>query len=352
MRVPSFKTATGLLTAVGALLGASSPAQAALLTPTLASIASPSVALGGTITDTAVVPGAASPEPTGTVTFKFYGPTDTKCAGTPVYTSPAVALNVPTVSPPYQPTAPGTYQAIASYSGDANYAAVTGTCGTVGESVVVTQATPTIRTTASPSVALGGTISDTAVLTGAFRPTGTVTFKAYGPGDTGCATPLFSSVEAAGTTTVSAAFKPTTAGTYRWVASYAGDANNAAVAASCADPAEAVTVAAAGAGPASQQPACTPAVAQAMANALAAELASALTGGPSGAFKTTCSSGLRIVLRAREIRPGNKGIPRHDGYTTIANTLTHSTPGGQLGLLAQRPGRRPSRVLAQRRIGR
>jgi hypothetical protein len=60
-------------------------------------------------------------------------------------------------------------------------------------------------------------------------------------------------------------------------------------------------------------------------------LASALTTGTGGGFKTTCSAGLRIVLRAKEIRPGNKGYPRHDGFTTIANTLTHSTTTGQLG---------------------
>jgi hypothetical protein len=331
MRVPSFKTTAGLLTAVGALLGAATPALA-LSTPTLASIASPPVVVGGAITDTALVAGGSTPtQPTGTITFKIYGPTDTKCTGTPVFTSPAVALNVPTVSPPYTPTAPGTYQVIAAYSGDTNNAAVTGTCGTIGESTIVTPATPTVRTAASPSVGIGGALSDTAVLNGAYKPTGTLTFKAYGPGDTGCANPVFGSTEPAGVSTVSAVFRPTTAGVYRWVATYSGDTNNLGVAGSCADPAEAVTVTTAGApGPGSQQPACTTAVAQAMASSLVAELASALTGGPSGAFKTTCSSGLRIVLRAKEIRPGNRGSPRHNGYTTIANTLTHSTPDGQI----------------------
>jgi LPXTG-motif cell wall-anchored protein len=40
----------------------------------------------------------------------------------------------------------------------------------------------------------------------------------------------------------SGAFTPTVAGTYRWVASYSGDANNAAVSGFCGDAAETVVV--------------------------------------------------------------------------------------------------------------
>jgi hypothetical protein len=343
MRVPSLTTsraghrplrpgrlapgAGGLLATLALLLGVSSPALA-LSTPNLATIASGSVAVGGTITDTALVGGGASPS--GTVTFTIYGPGDTKCANTPVYTSPPVKVAVPTVSPAYQPTAPGTYQIIAAYSGDTNNSPVTGTCGAVGESVVVTQATPTIRTAASASVAVGGTITDTAVVTGGFEPTGTVTFKAYAPTDTTCSTPVFSSVEPVAVSTVSAPYAPPAAGAYKWIASYSGDANNAAVAGACSDPAEVVTVTPGTAGPSATQPACSQAVAQAMASSILGALASALTGGQSGGFKSTCSAGLRIVLRAKEIRPGNKGSPLHNGYTTIANTLTHSTTNGQL----------------------
>jgi hypothetical protein len=67
-----------------------------------------------------------------------------------------------------------------------------------------------------------------------------------------------------------------------------------------------------------------------MASGLLNELASALRGAPSSPFATTCSSGLRIVLRAKEIRPGNRGYPHKDGFTTMANTLTHSTASGQI----------------------
>jgi hypothetical protein len=316
----------GLLAALAVLL-ILSPAAEALPTPNLATIASASVPVGGSITDTALLGGGNNPG--GTITFSFYGPTDTKCTATPVFTS-TVKVGVPTVSGAYQPTAPGTYNIIAVYPGDANNAPVSGTCGSIEESVAVTQAAPTITTTASPSVGVGGTISDTAVLAGAFKPTGTVTFHAYGPGDTGCATPVFGVAEPVSASTVSAGYAPPTAGVYRWVASYSGDAANAAVASPCGDPAEAVTVTPGTTGPASQQPACAQAVAQAMATSVLTALSSALSGGPAGTFKTTCSSGVRIVLRAKEIRPGNKGYPHHDGYTTIANTLTHSTTTGQL----------------------
>jgi hypothetical protein len=310
------------------------PAAQALPTPTLATVASAGVAVGGSITDTALVGAGANPG--GTITFSIYGPGDTTCASPPVFTS-TVKVAVPTVSDPYVPTAAGTYEIVAAYSGDAANAPVTGACGAIEESVVVTPATPTITTAASPSVAVGATITDTAVLTGAFGPTGTVTFTAYGPGDTGCATPVFSVAESAGVSTVSAGYHPPAAGTYRWIASYGGDAANTAASGSCADPAEAVAVTASGQ-PGAQPPACSQAVAQAMAGSLLGALSSALTGGSGGAFKTTCSSGVRIVLRAKEIRPGNAGYPRRDGYTTIANTLTHSTPTGQLAFALNAQG--------------
>jgi len=82
----------------------------------------------------------------------------------------------------------------------------------------------------SPAVSLGaGTIQAIAALDGANAPTGTIAFGLYGPGDSACAgIPL-----ATGTATVagngsyrSAEFVPTRAGTYRWTASYSGDAEN------------------------------------------------------------------------------------------------------------------------------
>jgi uncharacterized protein YkwD len=114
-------------------------------------------------------------------------------------------------------------------------------------SVIVHKAQPTIATTASPGVPLGaGALTDTATVSGRASPvTGaTVQFKLYAPGDTSCASPISTTavpLSAAGTAT-SPPFTPAAPGTYRWIAAYSGDANNAAVSGACNDPGEAVTV--------------------------------------------------------------------------------------------------------------
>lgn len=103
---------------------------------------------------------------------------------------------------------------------------------------------PTIVTTASPGVAVGGTIEDQAVLSGGNSPTGTITFHLYAQSDTTCSTVL-----SMGTTTVngngsyaSPVITENTAGSYEWTATYSGDANNAAAADTCGQPAEQVAV--------------------------------------------------------------------------------------------------------------
>ena len=105
---------------------------------------------------------------------------------------------------------------------------------------------PTIVTTASPGVAVTGTIGDQAVLSGGNSPTGTITFHLYAKSDTTCSTAL-----STGTTTVSGngsyaspVITENTAGSYQWTATYSGDANNAAAADTCGQPAEQVAVSA------------------------------------------------------------------------------------------------------------
>ncbi len=97
-----------------------------------------------------------------------------------------------------------------------------------------------VVTTASP----GGVISedlllsDQATVDGLVVPTagvGTVTFELFGPDDDACGgTPVFTSTVVLtlndagdGGTATSAEYTPLLAGTYRWVASYSGDVNNA-----------------------------------------------------------------------------------------------------------------------------
>ncbi|QFY13380.1 VWA domain-containing protein [Nonomuraea phyllanthi] len=106
----------------------------------------------------------------------------------------------------------------------------------------VPKATPSIATTPSGTVPAGGNVSDTATLSGGYHPTGTVTFQLFEPGDTGCTEPIETRTEtvsgsgtaASGNVTIGAA------GTYRWTATYSGDAHNNSVTSPCGD--EEVTV--------------------------------------------------------------------------------------------------------------
>ena len=105
---------------------------------------------------------------------------------------------------------------------------------------------PTLTTQASPAVTLGAAISDTATLSGGLAPTGTITFTLFGPNNATCtgAAIFTSTVPVSGNGTYpSASFTPTLPGTYRWIANYSGDANNAATANACNAANESVIVA-------------------------------------------------------------------------------------------------------------
>src|SRR5262249_24016321 len=97
------------------------------------------------------------------------------------------------------------------------------------------KSSPTLTTQASASVAVGGSVTDTATLAGGSTPGGTITFNLYGPGDTTCATPVFTTSKpvAGNGAYTSAAFATTSVGTYRWTASYCGDPANNAVSDGC-----------------------------------------------------------------------------------------------------------------------
>jgi hypothetical protein len=111
-----------------------------------------------------------------------------------------------------------------------------------------TVAIPTVTTQATTDAPIGSGISDQATLSGGINPTGTITFTAYGPDDATCANaPAYTSdpvaVSGNGAYGNSPDFIPATAGTYRWQASYSGDANNDGASTSCNDPNETSVVA-------------------------------------------------------------------------------------------------------------
>ena len=207
------------------LVGAASPAIST--TPNMTS-----VTLGtspATLTDTAVLAGAYSP--TGTITFTLYQGTtlvDTEMAtvnGDGSYSTPT-GYTLPTVG-----TATGAYQWNATYSGDTNNGGASD-INDASEQVLVGAASPAIATTPNTtSVMLGtspATLTDTAVLSGGYSETGTITFTLYQGttlvdtematvnGNGSYSTPTGYTLPSAGTV----------AGTYQWDATYNGDANN------------------------------------------------------------------------------------------------------------------------------
>jgi hypothetical protein len=139
--------------------------------------------------------------------------------------------------------APGTHSMTAVYEGDSTYIP-----GAVSNVVVqvVTRPSPIISTTASAGGPLGTAVSDAAILAGGTTPTGTIAFNLYGPDDATCITaPVFTaSATVSGNGPYgSGNFVPAAPGTYRWTASYSGDAKNNPATGACNAPNQSVTVA-------------------------------------------------------------------------------------------------------------
>jgi hypothetical protein len=82
-------------------------------------------------------------------------------------------------------------------------------------------------------------LKDTATLSGGVNPTGTITFKLYGPNDATCANAAIdsetASVSGNGSYSTATGLTVSLAGTYQWVASYSGDANNNPASTKCGD---------------------------------------------------------------------------------------------------------------------
>ncbi len=109
-------------------------------------------------------------------------------------------------------------------------------------------ATPTLSGTASGTVPIGGSVTNTATLAGGNDPAGTITFRLFGPDNGDCSgVPIFTTAEnvAGNGQYVSDPFIPPLPGVYRWVLAYSGDGLNNAVSTACNAPSSLVTVTAA-----------------------------------------------------------------------------------------------------------
>jgi uncharacterized protein YbcV (DUF1398 family) len=192
-------------------------------------------AVGDKIKDTATLSSLVKPDGTGKVTFRLYS--NHNCEGPPLFqsTNPepgGISADGPVSSGEYTTKAPGTVFWVARYSGDANNMAVETACHVPGESTVVETASPSISTSATPSVIVGGKIKDTATLEDLFDPDGTgkVTFRLYS--NRNCeGAPLFESrnpspggISANGPVS-SDEYATEAPGTYFWIAGYSGDAH-------------------------------------------------------------------------------------------------------------------------------
>ena len=205
--------------------------------PTIAThLSSVSIAVGGSVFDSATL-SDASDTAGGTVTYSYY--LGNSCGGTATLVSQVAVTNGSAPDSALQTfNNVGSYSWNAVYSGDPGNNAATSAC----EPLDVNRAGPSITTTVSPStITIGLSASDTATLTGAFSPTGSITFYAYR--DAACSISVFTSNNVLkGNSATSNSFVPASSGTYYWDASYPGDANNYAANTHCQDVGETLTV--------------------------------------------------------------------------------------------------------------
>jgi hypothetical protein len=201
-----------------------------LADPTISTMPSGTVPIGGNLSDSATLAGADHPK--GTFTFEIFAVDDTSCSGG-FDTSTVPVDNGTNSSGNFIANGIGTFNWIVRYSGDSNNEPVTSPCG---ETITTTQATPTLTTNPSKNTVVGGLVDDVATVSGGFDPTGTVTFELFSPGDTNCTgTPVIDDDEPlnpAGKVT-SESETTSAVGTYRWIAIYNGDTNNVSVTSPC-----------------------------------------------------------------------------------------------------------------------
>jgi hypothetical protein len=209
--------------------------------------------------------------PAGSVAFslcKVDAPALCASGGTTVGSTNLTGASYPVtvVSPTAYVTSAGRYCWRATFTGDSANGIPSSSDSSATECFTVNPVDPTLSTAAGTDVTLGTAVTDSATLggtatqpanpvinltgTGGAAAGGTITFKLYGPSDTGCGALVHTSatVAVSGNGTYNSPapqFVPATAGNYHWVAVYSGNSpntNGVTHNAACTDTAEDVTV--------------------------------------------------------------------------------------------------------------
>jgi hypothetical protein len=223
----------------------------------IASVATPSLSISAPAAGTvgsAVAPSAiraslaSGPVPTGTITFKVFGPqpdAPSSCAtGGTTIGSVSVAGNGPySPSTGFTPARVGGYWWYASYSGDANNHPSSSNCGATMAETVVRPANPALSLSVPRTASSGARLAASAIsasLSGGASASGRITFSVFGPQPrppssctNGGRTVGTASVSGDGAHHPSAGLTLSGAGDYWWYASYGGDGNNAAAHSAC-----------------------------------------------------------------------------------------------------------------------
>jgi hypothetical protein len=182
------------------------------------------IVLGQSVTDNVTIKGLGwgYPNPTGTIEFQF----SYNGASWFTYDSVALPVNGMAKSKMYQPALAGSYEFRAYYSGDVNYDCSSSPLGEEPLNVLKA-ATTTTTMLSKDSIALGGSVTDKATVTGVLGlplPTGTVTFWVKEPGKTVFV--QYGTVKTlVGGIATSDLYTPKNVGTYQFKAVYSGDSN-------------------------------------------------------------------------------------------------------------------------------
>jgi len=137
------------VTAAAAPKPVAPPTPVVAATLALSTSGSSAATPGGAIRDAAVLTGGSSP--TGTITYSLYSASDSTCSGVLSAVTVVVSGDGTYVSPAVTPASAGSYQWVASYSGDENNQSLSGSCNDPTE-----QSTVAYPACVSSHSALGG----------------------------------------------------------------------------------------------------------------------------------------------------------------------------------------------------